>query len=102
MSELVCEGVAGELLGNQRLNLRSEVVLEALAANPEASINAACEGWSDTLAAYRLFSNTAVTPEQTLRMADLSEGHSQPGLQISAAHFIVVRHDHHLHHSPSR
>ena len=63
----MCEGIVEELrgidLGDQRLNRRSALVMEALAANPEASINAACDGWSDTLAAYRLFNNDAVTPE---------------------------------------
>lgn len=67
----MCEGIIDELqgidLGDKRLNRRSVIVMEALAANPEASINAACEGWSDTLAAYRLFNNEAVTPEQILR-----------------------------------
>ena len=67
----MCEGIVDELqgidLGDKRLNLRSQQVIEALAANPEASVNAACEGWSDTLAAYRLFNNDAVTPEQILR-----------------------------------
>ena len=55
----MCEGIADELqgicLGDQRLNKRSRFVIEALAANPEASINAACQGWGDTLAAYRFF-----------------------------------------------
>lgn len=64
------EGIAAELegiqLGDQRLNRRSKQVIEALAANPEASINAACEGWNDTLAAYRFFDNPAVTPEKIL------------------------------------
>ncbi len=41
--------------------------MEALAANPEASLNAAGDGWSDTLAADRLFNNPAVTPEQILQ-----------------------------------
>ena len=67
----MCEGIVEELqgmdLGDQRLNRRSHLVIEALAANPEASVNAACDGWSDTLAAYRLFNNSAVTPEQILR-----------------------------------
>ena len=67
----MCEGIVEELqgidLGDQRLNRRSQPVLEALAANPEASVNAACEGWSDTLAADRLFNNPAVTPEQILQ-----------------------------------
>lgn len=64
----MCEGIAQELegieLGDERLNRRSKRLLEALASNPEASINAACEGWSDTLAAYRFFDNSAVTPEK--------------------------------------
>ena len=67
----MCEGIVEELrgidLGDQRLNRRSARVIEALAANPEASINGACDGWGDTLAAYRLFNNAAVTPEQILQ-----------------------------------
>ena len=51
----MCEGIVDELqgidLGDKRLNRRSRLVMEALAANPEASVNAACDGWSDTLAA---------------------------------------------------
>ena len=66
----MCEGIAEELrgidLGDKRLNKRSVKVLEALAANPEVSINAACQGWGDTLAAYRLFDHEAVTPEAIL------------------------------------
>ncbi len=66
----MCEGIADELqgidLGDKRLNERSKRLIEALAANPEASINASCEGWNDTLAAYRFFDNDAVTPEQIL------------------------------------
>lgn len=67
----MCEGIVEELrgidLGDKRLNRRSARVIEALAANPEARINGACEGWSDTLAAYRFFNNSAVTPEQILQ-----------------------------------
>jgi len=67
----MCDGIADELLGidlgDIRLNKRSKQVIEALAANPEASINASCEGWNDTLAAYRFFDNDAVTPEQILQ-----------------------------------
>ncbi len=55
----MCEGIEKELegidLGDKRLNRRSGSILESLAANPQASINSACEGWSDTLAAYRFF-----------------------------------------------
>lgn len=67
----MCEGIAEELqgieLGDVRLNRRSDVIIKALAANPEASVNAACDGWSDTLAAYRFFNNEAVSPEQILQ-----------------------------------
>ncbi len=67
----MCDGIADELqgidLGDVRLNKRSKQVIEALAANPEASINASCEGWNDTLAAYRFFDNDAVSPEQILQ-----------------------------------
>jgi len=67
----MCEGIAAELdgiqLGDKRLNRRSKQLLEALAANPEASINSACQGWADTMAAYRFFDNSAVAPEKILR-----------------------------------
>jgi Transposase DNA-binding/Transposase Tn5 dimerisation domain len=67
----MCEEIADELsginLGDERLNKRSKHLLEALAANPQASINGACHGWADTVAAYRFFDNPAVTPEEILR-----------------------------------
>lgn len=66
----MCAGIAEELegidLGDERLNKRGKKVLEALAANPEASINAACQGWKETLGAYRFFDNAGVSPEQLL------------------------------------
>jgi hypothetical protein len=65
----MCEGIADELrgidLGDKRLNKRSVRVIEALAKNPEASINASCEG--ETIAAYRFFDNEAVECEELLR-----------------------------------
>lgn len=67
----MCEGIVDELqgieLGDCRLEKRSERIIELLAANPEASINAACGEWSETIAAYRFFNNPAVTPEQILK-----------------------------------
>jgi hypothetical protein len=66
----MCDRIADELqgidLGDKRLNKRSKVIIEALAANPEASINAACDGWGDTLAAYRFFCNESVSEERIL------------------------------------
>ena len=67
----MCEGIETELAGidleDKRLNRRSKNILEAMAANPQASINAAFEGWSDTLAAYRFLNNSSITPEQILQ-----------------------------------
>jgi hypothetical protein len=67
----MCEGIAAELegidLGDKRLNKRSEHLIEALAADPQASVNSACDGWSDTMAAYRFFDNQAVEPKQILQ-----------------------------------
>lgn len=44
----MCEGIADELqgidLGDQRLNKRSVKVIEALAADPQASVNGAVSG----------------------------------------------------------
>jgi hypothetical protein len=67
----MCEGIAAEFegidFGDQRLNKRGVAILEALAANPEASVNASIESWGDTLAAYRFFRNANVQPEEILR-----------------------------------
>jgi len=67
----MCDGIAAELegidLGDKRLNKRSQRIIEALSVNPEASCNAACDGWSDTLAAYRLFDNPSIEPEDILQ-----------------------------------
>jgi len=67
MSEGIGDELRGIDLGDERLNKRSKKVIEALAANPQASVNAACQGWSDTLAAYRFFNNEAVSQEQILQ-----------------------------------
>ena len=67
----MCEGIAAELegidLGDQRLNERSAQIIEALTADPQASVNAACDGWNDTLAADRFFDNETVEPDQILQ-----------------------------------
>ena len=53
-------------LGDKRLNDRARELVESLAANPEASINSALNGWDETLAGYRFFDNSAVEPEAIL------------------------------------
>ena len=54
----MCAGIGDELCGiqlaDERRNQRSHQILEALAANPEASINAVCDGWSDSMFRKRL------------------------------------------------
>lgn len=72
--------------GDERLNERCRKVLEALAVNPQASINAACSGWADTQAAYRFFDNGKVkqTPEEIL------ESHRQTTLQRIAEYPVVL------------
>ena len=53
MSALAAE-LDGIDLGDQRLNRRARRVLAKLGDKPTVSIPAACGGWSETRAAYRL------------------------------------------------
>jgi hypothetical protein len=51
-------------LGDKRLNNRFRHVAERLFDAPQHSPKAACQGWAETLGAYRLFDNGSVTPEK--------------------------------------
>lgn len=66
----MCQTIAHEFqdidLGDKRLNQRAEKILDALAAKPSASINAACDGWNDTYGAYRFFMNENVEADDIL------------------------------------
>lgn len=84
MSQRISDELAMIHLGDERLNQRSRKVIEALAANPEASINAAVTGWGDTLAAYRFFNNRNVTPERLL------EPHRQATIERMREHPVVL------------
>jgi hypothetical protein len=53
-------------LGDQRLNKRAAVILNSLFDKSELSIPAACNGWGETIAAYRFFDNSKTTPEKIL------------------------------------
>ena len=53
-------------LGDQRLNRRARRLLATLGDKPTVSIPAACGGWDETRAAYRLFNHAAVTAERVL------------------------------------
>jgi hypothetical protein len=84
----MCQGIGDELggidLGDKRLNQRSVKVLEALARDPQASINAAISGWGDTLAAYRFFDNDHVSP------AAILAPHRQAALARMREHEVVL------------
>ena len=54
-------------LGDQRLNERFEDILEAFAAQPQASIPAALGGQAELEAAYRFCDNEKVTPQKILQ-----------------------------------
>ncbi len=53
-------------LGDKRLNERFSSTFEKLAQQPMSPINQACQSWSDTKAAYRLFDNEKVTVDKIL------------------------------------
>jgi Transposase DNA-binding len=71
-------------LGDQRLNRRAQQVIEALGAQPSASIPVACGGWAETKAAYRLFAHERVEAQQLL------EPHYQCSEQRIAQHPRVL------------
>ena len=48
--------------GDKRLNRRSERIIESLAANTQASVNSACDGWNETMVANRFFDNQVAEP----------------------------------------
>jgi hypothetical protein len=53
---------------DKRLTNRFIKLSEAFLNRPSVPINQACEDWSDTKAAYRLFDNQKVTPQEILRV----------------------------------
>jgi hypothetical protein len=62
----LADELTGIDLGDQRRDRRAEQLLEALGEKPTVSIPAACGGWDETKAAYRLFDHPAVTAERVL------------------------------------
>lgn len=67
---IIVNSLASELatisLGDQRLNRRARRMIESLVRKPTVSIPAACGGWDETRAAYRLFDHARVTAEKIL------------------------------------
>ena len=81
-------GIGDELgtidLGDERLNRRGKHLLETLFADPAASINSACHGWTETAAAYRFFDNESVQPERIL------QSHQEATNKRMAEHAVVL------------
>lgn len=66
MADEIQSELDGVDFGDQRLNRRSKELLATLFADPAASINAACHGWTETNAAYRFFDNDRVALKKIL------------------------------------
>lgn len=81
----ISEELHGVNLGDQRLNKRSQQLIASLAIDPQLSINAACDGWDETHAAYQFLDNAKVTPDKILqphRAATLRRMQTQPVVLI--------------------
>jgi hypothetical protein len=70
--------------GDKRLNERMEVILQQLGDKPTESMEAACGGWAETLAAYRFFDNDKVTFEQVL------ESHVHSSIERISCYPVVL------------
>ena len=53
-------------LGDKRLDQRFKKLLKDLSSNPRGNIPNCCDGWTETIAAYRFFQNEKVTSEKIL------------------------------------
>ena len=62
----LAEELGGIDLGDRRLNKRARRLLQQLGDKPTVSIPAACGGWTETRAAYRLFDHGAIDAERVL------------------------------------
>lgn len=71
-------------LEDKRLNDRMAEVLGQLGGHPSASIPAACNGWAETLAAYRFFDNKKVSFEKLL------EPHIEASYRRIKEHPVVI------------
>ena len=71
-------------MGDRRLDKRVARIVSDLGERPTASIPAACGGWNETAAAYRLFDNKAATLGAILRP------HHERTLERLGAHRVVL------------
>jgi len=54
-------------MGDTRLDARYQIVMNDLSQKPSFSIPTACEGWTETHAAYRFFANERTDAESILK-----------------------------------
>jgi hypothetical protein len=71
-------------LGDARLNRRARTLMESMAATPTASVPKSCNGWGETMAAYRFFDNDSVDWQAIL------EPHWQQTEQRMAEQSVVL------------
>lgn len=84
MKDWVVEEIATADIGDERLNNRLGILLDRLGEKPTLSIPAACNGWSETLAAYRFFDNDSVTLESVLKP------HRDAAINRMAEHKVIL------------
>jgi len=70
--------------GDKRLDSRMETLLKQLGDKPTESMEAACGGWAETLAAYRFFDNEKVTFNRVL------ESHIHASLERISCYPVVI------------
>jgi hypothetical protein len=80
----IAEEFAGMDLGDERLNKRAKLLVERLSDKPSASIPMACNGWSETLAAYRFLGNGDV------QWQAIMAPHWEQSRQRMSAHPVVL------------
>ena len=70
--------------GDERLDDRFKVLMDRFSQKPSVSIPAACNGWSETIAAYRFFDNDRVDDAKVL------QPHQDATLQRIKEHDVVL------------
>ena len=80
----ISDEFSGMDLGDERLNKRAKALMADLASKPSASIPMACNGWSETLAAYRFLGNDAVD------WRDIMAPHWSRTAERMGAHEVVL------------
>jgi Transposase DNA-binding len=61
-------------LGDPRRDRRAKELLKRFAARPTSSIPGACEGWAETIGAYRFLGTEGIEWTVQLELDDLCQG----------------------------